>query len=130
MFDGIKELMGIGYEMSEQELLVFNVISTLCGKEETDIKMAPLSHRYYIVNKKLQYWVRIYDESITITNHKFTYSFRGSYNFHKEVVKMLEQVIEYHRDKFEEEVFNNEMNLLDEIYSNINSLEFTTNVEK
>jgi hypothetical protein len=83
--------------------------------------MAPLSGRYYILNKKLEYWVRIFDNGITITNHKFTFSYTGIPKFHDIVIRVVEKAIEKSRDEFEEAIFQNEVELLKNIVTNIKS---------
>lgn len=119
MIQKFKQLFGIGYEMTEQEGLIYYIVENLCYSESTDIKTAPLSRHYFLVNKELEYWVRIYDDSITLTNHKFTFSFRGDINFHSKLIKMVEQIMEYQRNQFEGEVFQNEMSLLEEIKNKV-----------
>ena len=65
--------LGTKYKPNEKEKLILDVVNNLCEHPDTDILMAPLSSRYYLINKKLEYWVRVYDNGITITNHKFTF---------------------------------------------------------
>ncbi len=83
--------------------------------------MAPLSGRYYIINKRLEYWVRLWDDGITITNHKFTFSNTSLQSFQAIVIKIVEKAIEKSRDEFETAVFQNEVELLENIVVNIKS---------
>jgi hypothetical protein len=39
------------YNLNTKEKLILDVVSSLCQHPETDILMAPLSGRYYLVNK-------------------------------------------------------------------------------
>jgi len=121
MINWIKQKLNPPHKPNDKEKLVLEVINTMCGEADTDIKMAPLSGRYYIVNKRLEYWIRIFDNGITITNHKFTFSYGGIPKFHDSVIRIVEAAIEKSRDEFEEAVFQNEVELLENIVTNIKS---------
>ena len=107
------------YKMNEKETLILDVVSTLCEHPHTDIKMAPITGRYYLVNKELQYWIRLWDDGITITNHKFTFTNASPQGYQHMLIKIVEKAIEKSRDEFEKTVFQNEVHLLQNIVSNI-----------
>jgi hypothetical protein len=119
MLNWIKEKLVPKYKLSEKETLILEVVTNLCEQSDTDILMAPLSGRYYIVNKRLEYWVRVFDDGVTITNHKFTFSNTSPQGFQYMVIKIVEAAIEKSRDEFETSVFQNEVELLENIVSNI-----------
>jgi hypothetical protein len=119
MLNWIKEKLVPKYKLNDKETLIFEVINTLCEQSDTDILMAPLSGRYYIVNKRLEYWVRVFDDGVTITNHKFTFSNTSPQAFQHMLIKVVEAAIEKSRDEFETAVFQNEVELLENIVSNI-----------
>jgi hypothetical protein len=81
--------------------------------------MAPISGRYYLVNKRLEYWIRLYDNGITITNHKFTFSYGAPQAYQDMLIKCVTEAIEKSRDEFELAVFQNEVELLENIIVNI-----------
>ena len=70
MINWLKEKLNPKYKFNEKEQLIFNIVTNLCEQSDTEIKMAPISGRYFLVNKRLEYWVRLWEEGITITNHK------------------------------------------------------------
>jgi hypothetical protein len=107
------------YKPNQKEQLILDIVNNLCEQSDTDILMAPLSGRYYIINKRLEYWVRLWDDGITITNHKFTFSNTALQSFQAIVIKIVENAIEKSRDEFETAVFQNEVELLENIVSNI-----------
>lgn len=119
MLSWLKEKIIPKYKLNEKETLILDVINNLCQQSDTDILMAPLSGRYYIVNKRLEYWVRVFDDGITITNHKFTFSNTSPQGFQSMVIQVVEAAIEKSRDEFETAVFQNEVELLENIVSNI-----------
>ncbi len=119
MFKSIRKRLFPDYEMNEKEQLIYDVVKNLCTQEDTDLKVAPLSHKYFMVNKRLLYWVRLDEFGVTITNHKFTLSNSFTTTYHQMLLKMVEESIEKNRNEFEEAVFQNEVDLLHSIKSNI-----------
>jgi len=119
MINWLKEKLNPKYKFNEKEQLILDIVTNLCEQSDTDIKMAPISGRYFLVNKRLEYWLRIGDDGITITNHKFTYSNVSPQEFQNIVIKVVENSIEKNRDEFETAVFQNEVELLENIIGNI-----------
>lgn len=107
------------YKPNEKEQLILDIVTNLCEQKDTDILMAPLSRRYYITNKRLHYWVRVYEDGVTITNHKFTFSNTSPQMFQDMIIRLVETAIEKSRDAFESAVFENEVKLLENIVENI-----------
>jgi len=119
MLNWLKEKVVPTYKPNEKEKLILDVVENMCNQTDTDIKMAPLSGRYYLVNKRKEYWIKIYDNGITITNHKFTFSHYGIQAFQDLIIRKVEAAIEKSRDEFEEAIFQNEVELLENIITNI-----------
>jgi hypothetical protein len=119
MINWLKNKLNPKYKANEKEQLILDVVAHLCEQSDTDIKMAPISGRYFLVNKRLEYWVRIWEDGITITNHKFTFTNSALQSFQYEVIAIVEAAIEKSRDEFETAVFQNEVELLENIISNI-----------
>ena len=119
MIDWLKDKLIPKYKPNPKEQLILDIVTNLCEQSDTDIKMAPISGRYFLVNKRLEYWVRIWEDGITITNHKFTFTNSALQSFQSKVINIVEKAIEKSRDEFEEAVFQNEVDLLENIISNI-----------
>ena len=119
MLSWLKDTIIPKYKPNEKEKLILEVVGNLCQHADTDILMAPLSGRYYLINKKLEYWVRVYDNGITITNHKFTFSNTSPQMFQDMIVELIVHAIEKSRDEFENAVFQNELELLENISASI-----------
>jgi hypothetical protein len=119
MLNWIKEKLVPTYKLNNKETLILDIITNMCEQSDTDILMAPLSGRYYLVNKRLEYWVRVFEDGVTITNHKFTFSNTSPQGFQHMVIRVVEAAIEKSRDEFEVAVFQNEVELLENIVSNI-----------
>jgi hypothetical protein len=107
------------YNLNQKEELILSITKHLCEQPDTEITMAPITGRHYIVNKRLEYWMKVSEDSITITNHKFTYSNTSPQTFQYMVIAIVQSTIEKHRTNFEINVFQNEIELLNNIVSNI-----------
>ena len=119
MLNWIKNKLIPSYKLNSKEQLILDIITHLCTHSETDIKMAPLTGRYFLVNKKLEYWVRVWEDGITITNHKFTFTHMAPQTYQSKLIKIVETAIEKSRDEFESAVFQNEVELLETISNDI-----------
>ena len=119
MLNLIKNKIFPPYKMNEKEQLTYDVIKMLCEQKDTQLKIAPISSRYSMVNKRLSYWVKVEDFSVSITNHKFTLTNSLTSEYQKLLVKMIDEFIEVDRNEFEETIFQNEVDLLETILSNI-----------
>ena len=119
MLDWIKNKLIPPYKPNPKEKLILDIVTNLCAQSDTEIKMAPISGRYFLVNKRLEYWVRLWEEGITITNHKFTFTNTSLQSFQAIVINVVEKAIEKSRDEFETAVFQNEVELLENIITNI-----------
>lgn len=119
MLKALKQKIWPPYKMNEKEKLTYDVIKMLCEQSDTDLKIAPLTGRYFMVNKRLSYWAKVEDFSVSITNHKFTLTNTINSEYQKLVVEMVNQFIEADRNEFEETIFQNEVELLENIISNI-----------
>jgi hypothetical protein len=119
MINYLKSKIFPPYQMNEKETLTYNVIQMLCEQSDTDLKIAPLTGRYFMINKRLSYWVKVEDFSVSITNHKFTLTNTITAEYQKKLVSMIDTFIEADRNEFEQTVFQNEVELLENIISNI-----------
>lgn len=119
MLKALKQKIWPPYQMNEREQLTYDVIKMLCEQSDTDLKIAPLTGRYFMVNKRLSYWAKVEDFSVSITNHKFTLTNTVNSEYQKLLVEMINIFIEADRNEFEETVFQNEVELLENILSNI-----------
>lgn len=124
LFKTFKEKIFPPYKMNEKETLTYDVIQMLCEQPDTDLKIAPLTGRYFMVNKRLSYWAKVEDFSVSITNHKFTLTNTINSEYQKKLVEMVNVFIEADRNEFEETIFQNEVELLENIKSNITSGSF------
>ena len=107
------------HKPNEHEQLVIEIIELLFNSRDTECIMSPISGRYYITNKRLNYWVKVADTYVTITNHKFTYVSQSPLSFNDYLINLIREFIERDREEFEKTVFQNELELLGNIKSDI-----------
>ena len=119
MLNWIKNKLIPSYKLNSKEQLILDIITHLCTPSEPDLKMAPLTGRYFLVNKKLEYWVRVWEDGITITNHRFTFTHMAPQTYQSKLIRIVESAIEKSRDEFESAVFQNEVELLETISNDI-----------
>ena len=111
----LKSLIIKQYELSESETLMRDIIIGLLEKDETEVILAPISQMYYISNEKLQYYIKIMEFHIDITNHKFTISHAINPKFAHIIISILREYMETNRKEFEKTVFQNQIHLLKNI---------------
>jgi hypothetical protein len=119
LFSYFKEKFFPSYKPEEHEQLIIDIINLLFDQDDTECLTAPISGKFYITNKRLNYWIRIGDSAVTITNHKFSYVAQSAITFTDYVTKVVREHIERDRIEFEKTVFQNELDLLQNIKSNI-----------
>jgi hypothetical protein len=115
----IKRFIWPQYQMSEKESLLYDIIRKLLQDDNTECITAPLTGTYYISNHKYQYWIKVWDEGCTLTNHKFSYSQHGNIKYQRIIIDIIQQFMEKDRAEFESQVFTNEVELLKQIKENV-----------
>lgn len=119
LFKNLKKKVFPGYKPTSSEELVIDIVKGLLEDEITECITAPLSGKFYVTNKKLNYYVKISYDSVVITNHKFSYAIKSPLEFHELLCDIVLDYIEKDREKFEKTIFENEIDLLTNIKTNI-----------
>jgi hypothetical protein len=115
VFTKISDLFFNKFKPNQQEQLFVDVLKEIFEQSDTEFITAPISGKYYASNKRLGFYVKIADTAVTITNHKFTYVQQSSLAFNEFVIAVVREYMERDREEFEKKVFQNEMNLLNNI---------------
>lgn len=111
----IKNIIKPVYKMGETEQLISDIVNLMCEQKDTDFMMAPISNKYYISNRRMEYYIVLNDFFIAITNHKFSFERSISSNFSSILIKRVHQSMDTDRQAFEKEVFRNQLDLLGDI---------------
>jgi hypothetical protein len=98
--------------MNETEQQIKDVIDLMLKQKDTDVISSPVSGKYYISNKRLQYYIMVNDFGVTITNHKFSLEYGAAPKYTSIVIEIVRQYMERDRERFEQEVFKNRIELL------------------
>ena len=107
------------YKLSDTETLIKSVLELMLKTEGSEAITAPISERYYVSNPNLGYYLKVTEYSITITNHKFTFQEAITEKFKKIILDIIKQYMEESRSTFEKTVFDNQIELLKNIKSNL-----------
>lgn len=106
--------------LNGKEQLLYDVFKLLLSHKRTECITAPISEFYYVSNTDLQYYAKVWDEGITLTNHKFSFHhYTTNHRFQREIISMVRDFMEKDRAEFERTVFQNEVGMLKDIKESI-----------
>ena len=107
-----------------EEQKIKDTIVSILKKENTKVSMAPLSKKYFITNKDIELNILVDGgaELIKTANHKFKYGWKFREAFINQMINLVISWIEADRAIIESEIFVNEVNLLNDISTLINTL--------
>jgi hypothetical protein len=107
-----------------EEQKIKDTIVSILKKENTKVSMAPLSKKYFITNKDIELNILVDGgaELIKTANHKFKYGWKFREAFINQMINLVIAWIEADRAIIESEIFVNEVNLLNDISTLINTL--------
>jgi len=110
--------------VSVEEQKIKEMIVSILKKENTKVNMAPLSKKYFIINKDIQLNILVDGgaELVKTANHKFKYGWKFRGDFINQMIDLVIEWIENDRAKIESDIFMNEINLLNDINGLINTL--------
>jgi hypothetical protein len=107
-----------------EEQKIKEMIVSILKKENTKVNMAPLSKKYFIINKDIELNILVDGgaELVKTANHKFKYGWKFRGDFINQMIDLVIEWIENDRAKIESDIFVNEINLLNDINGLINTL--------
>lgn len=105
------------YKMNDKENQIFSIVVKMSNHQDTLILMDPLRDVYYMDNKRMNYFVMVSSDIIKITNHKFYYTNQINFKFSDVLIEKIKLAISKDRQRVEQEMFKNELNLLTDIDS-------------
>jgi hypothetical protein len=107
-----------------EEQKIKEMIVSILKKENTKVNMAPLSKKYFIINKDIELNILVDGgaELVKTANHKFKYGWKFRGDFINQMIDLVIEWIENDRSKIESDLFLNEINLLNDINGLINTL--------
>jgi hypothetical protein len=115
----IKNIIKPPYKLGETEQLLSDIVNLMCEQEDTDFMMAPTVGKYYVSNRRMEYYIVINDFGIAITNHKFSFERSITSTFSALLIKRVQKSMDIDREAFERDVFRNQLDLLSDIKVNL-----------
>ena len=101
-------------KLTEKEILTQKVVSRLLAAPSTHYLMTP-SGRYYLQTEDKKYTVILQDNFVKITNHSYSFEFNISSPLSNRLILLVERKIERVRNQMESEMFENEINILNQM---------------
>lgn len=111
----LKQIIKPPYKLGETEQLLSDIVNLMCEQEDTDFMMAPTVGKYYVSNRRMEYYIVVNDFGIAITNHKFSFERSITSAFSAILIKRVQKSMDIDRAEFEKDVFQNQLDLLGDI---------------
>lgn len=112
MINTLREKMFPTYKLNETEQHIKDIVDLMLKQKDTEVITSPISGKYYISNKRLQYYIMVNDFGVSITNHKFSLEYGSAPKYTGIIIEIVKQYMEEDRHRFEQEVFKNRIELL------------------
>jgi hypothetical protein len=104
----LKERFDPTPQPNEEELFCVEICKKLIPSQESKLTNAPLSHKRYIKNDEKDMFVVIYDRSISLINHIYSYNvFIENDKLYGEILQMFDNELEKRRLELENEIKSN-----------------------
>jgi len=107
------------YTPTLQEQQFIDIVTKLLEHPKTSLRMAPISHKYYLSNTAKHYEIMIRDNGIQITNSKFFCAKIIHPKAFNMLVDLIEGAMEIDRQKSEDVIFKNETRMLEAVINNL-----------
>ena len=104
---------------TEQEQQFIEIVEGLLANSNTTIKMTPLTDKYFLSNEKNHYYAVIKENGIQVTNTKFSFAKSLHPKTYNMIIDKIHSVMEIERQKFEDQIFKNETEMLNNVLSNL-----------
>lgn len=109
-----------GYNMDEREQKVYETLDKICKLETTEFKVAPLKEEFYILNEGLHIRIKVSRREVKFVNGTYFYSYQFPLSFQEKLLDLVGNHIQEDRDKFEQEMFMGELELLKKLEERVN----------
>lgn len=102
-----------------QEQQFIDIVEGLLRNPDTVIKMTPLTDKYFLANDKNHYYALIKENGIQVTNTKFSFAKSLHPKTYNMIINMIHDVMEVDRQKFEDQIFQNETEMLNNVIAKL-----------
>lgn len=109
------------YKPTTSEDLIKDIVEASLKHPVTRITRCINTDSFYVTNSELEYYIKLNRVSITISNHSYTFREGLSETFCKILYKIIDVHLEARISMFENEVFKNQTDLLNQIKEKLSS---------
>lgn len=115
----------IGALSLNEEKAIKELIIKILNKKGVVVSMAPNSKKYFIIHKEIKVNILINGsaELVKMSNHDWKYAWKFTNSFINSLIDLVIAKIEEDRFQLENEIFENEINLINKIGGSIDKLE-------
>lgn len=108
-----------------EERAIKQQIAKILNKKGVVVSMAPNSKKYFIIHKEIGVNILINGnaELVKMSNHDWKYAWKFTNSFINSLIDMVIDKIEADRFQLENQIFENELNLINKIGGLIDNLE-------
>lgn len=108
-----------------EERAIKEQIAKILNKKGVVVSMAPNSKKYFIIHKEIGVNILINGnaELVKMSNHDWKYAWKFTNSFINSLIDMVIDKIEADRFQLENQIFENELNLINKIGGLIDNLE-------
>lgn len=104
---------------TKDELYVRDIVVEYLKNSRVLKEIAPSSDTYYLTNSDDEIYIKLGQSDVQITNHKFFYRKTFALKFLERLKKMVKDKIEEEKKEFEQQIFYNEITLLQNIFKTV-----------
>ena len=106
-------------ELSQEEKKILKIVNGLLKSEDTIIKMTPITDKYYITNDIKKCYILCDHSYIKIIYDSYTLQTTITGKFEVILSNKIKKAIEEDRQKFENEIFNIENNIINKMVDDL-----------
>lgn len=100
----------------EEEKITVQICKRLLEDKTSSLFLAPSSHKRFIVNKNRDMFIVIYDHTINLINHVYSYSvYLSDTQSYREITEIFDKILDDERLKLEDEIKSNIQHSLESI---------------
>jgi ribonucleotide reductase beta subunit family protein with ferritin-like domain len=107
------------YTPTEQEQQFIDIAQDLLNHPDTVVRMTFCSRKYFLTNEKRHYYMMLQFPNVQVTNTKFSFAKGLHPKAYDMILDMVHDYIEKDRQALEDQIFENERKMLDQVKSKL-----------
>jgi ribonucleotide reductase beta subunit family protein with ferritin-like domain len=107
------------YKPTEQEQQFIDIAQDLLNHPDTVVRMTFCSRKYFLTNEKKHYYMMLQFPNVQVTNTKFSFAKGLHPKAFDMILNSVHDYIEKDRQLLEDQIFDNERKMLDQVKSKL-----------